>query len=34
MLLVATIGSGSMDTYAQKLAEHLDVPKLYTDIYQ
>jgi len=34
MILVTTIGSGSMDTYAQKLAEHLDVPKLYTDIYQ
>ena len=31
---VATTGNGSMDIYARKLAEHLDVPKLYTDIYQ
>jgi len=32
--LVTTTGSGSMDIYARKLAEHLDVPKLYSDIYQ
>ncbi|MBA7475769.1 D-inositol-3-phosphate glycosyltransferase [subsurface metagenome] len=32
--LVTTSGSGAMDIYAQKLAEHLDVPKLYSDIYQ
>ncbi|MDI6814878.1 MAG: sugar phosphate nucleotidyltransferase, partial [Dehalococcoidales bacterium] len=31
--LVATTGTGSMDLYAQRLAEHLNVPKLYTDIY-
>jgi len=32
--LVVTTGSGAMDTYAQKLAERLDVPKVYTDVYQ
>jgi len=32
--LVATTGKGSMDLYAQKLAEKLHAPKLYTDIYQ
>ncbi len=32
--LVATEGRGSMDLYAKKLAENLDVPKVYTDIYQ
>jgi len=32
--LVATVGTGSMDLYAQKLAEKLDVPKVHTDIYQ
>jgi len=32
--LVATTGNGSMDIYVQKLAENLDVPKLYSDIYQ
>jgi glycosyltransferase involved in cell wall biosynthesis len=32
--LVVTIGSGSLDIYSKKLAENLDVPKLYTDIYQ
>ena len=32
--LVVTTGSGSMDLYSQKLAEKLDVPKVYTDIYQ
>jgi len=31
---VATTGNGAMDIYAQKLAENLDVPKLYSDIYQ
>jgi len=32
--LVVTIGNGSQDLYSQKLAENLDVPKIYTDIYQ
>ena len=32
--LVVTKGVGSMDIYAEKLAEKLDVPKVYTDIYQ
>lgn len=32
--LVTTIGSSSMDLYAQKLAENLDVPKFHSDIYQ
>jgi hypothetical protein len=32
--LVTTIGKSSMDIYAQKLAENLEVPKLYSDIYQ
>ena len=32
--LVVTLGSGSMDLYAQKLAEKLDVPRVYTNIYQ
>ncbi len=32
--LVVTTGSGSMDLYAQKLSERLDVPKVYSDIYQ
>jgi len=32
--LVVTTGSGSLDLYVQKLAEHLDVPKLFSDIYQ
>ena len=31
--LVVTEGSGAMDIYSQKLAEKLDVPKVYTDIY-
>jgi glycosyltransferase involved in cell wall biosynthesis len=30
---VVTLGSSSLDYYAQKLAEHLPVPKLYTDVY-
>ncbi len=34
MILVVTIGSGSMDIYANKLAEKLDVPMIHTDIYQ
>ena len=32
--LVATVGSGSLDRYAQKLAEHLDVERIETDIYR
>jgi glycosyltransferase involved in cell wall biosynthesis len=32
--LVVTTGSGSMDLYAQRLSERLDVPKVYSDIYQ
>ena len=32
--LVVTVGSGSLDMYSQKLAQRLDVPKFYTDIYQ
>ena len=32
--LVITTGSGSLDLYAQKLAEKMVIPKLYTDIYQ
>ncbi len=32
--LVVTMGHGSMDLYSQKLAEHLNVPKVYTNIYQ
>ncbi len=32
--LVTTLGSSAMGIYARKLAEHLDVPKLHTDIYQ
>lgn len=32
--LVVTKGIGSMDLYVEKLAEKLDVPKAYTDIYQ
>jgi len=34
MILVVTVGTGSMDTYARKLAESLDVPTINTDIYQ
>jgi len=34
MLFVVTIGTGSMDIYASKLAEKLNVPVVYTDIYQ
>lgn len=32
--LVVTMGKGSQDLYSQKLGENLDVPKIYTDIYQ
>jgi len=32
--LVVTIGKGSQDLYSQKLAEKLDVPKIYSAIYQ
>jgi glycosyltransferase involved in cell wall biosynthesis len=32
--LVVTQGSGSLNSYSQKLAQKLDVPKVYTDIYQ
>ena len=32
--LVVTTGFGSMDLYSQQLSEKLDLPKVYTDIYQ
>jgi len=32
--LVVTKGVSSLDIYAEKLAEELNVPKVYTDIYQ
>ena len=34
VLLVKTEGNGSLDRYSQKLAEHLDVQTLRSDIYQ
>ena len=34
MVLVVTIGDGSMDIYSRNLAENLDVPVLYTDIFE
>ncbi len=34
MTFVVTIGYGSMDLYSRKLALHLRVPKLFSDIYQ
>ncbi len=34
MVLVVTVGNGSMDVYSRKLAENLDVPMFHTDIYQ
>lgn len=34
MTFLVTIGRGSMDLYSQKLAPHLRVPKIFTDIYQ
>ena len=33
VVLVETTGRGSLDLYAQRLAERLDVPRLRTDIY-
>ena len=32
--LVATVGSGSLDRYAQKLADRLEVERIETDIYR
>ena len=32
--LLVTVGSGAMAAYSQKLAEKLDVPKVYADIYR
>lgn len=32
--LIVTLGGGSMDMYSRYLAEHLDVNKVYTNIYQ
>ena len=34
VVFVVTRGSRSMDLYSRKLAEHLKVPKVYTDIYE
>jgi len=34
VVFIVTEGRRSMDIYSRKLAEHLDVPKLYTDIYE
>ena len=34
VILLVTAGSGSLNMYSQRLAEKLDVPNLYTDIYQ
>ena len=34
VLFLATAGRGSMDKYAQRLAAHLDVETLETDVYQ
>ena len=34
VLFLATTGRGSMDKYAQRLAAHLDVDKVDTDVYQ
>jgi len=34
MILVTTVGTGSMDMYSHRLAENLDVPVFSTDIYQ
>ncbi len=34
VLLVKTEGNGSLDRYSQKLAEHLDVETVQSDIYQ
>lgn len=32
--LIVTLGAGSMDLYTRKLAQELDVPKVYSDVYQ
>ncbi|GAI52572.1 unnamed protein product, partial [marine sediment metagenome] len=32
--LIVTLGTSSVDLYAQKLAQELDTPKIYSDIYQ
>ena len=32
--LIVTLGTSSVDLYAQKLAQELDAPKIYSDIYQ
>ncbi len=34
MFLVATLGKGSMDLYSLRLAKHLKVPIIYTDVYE
>ncbi|MFC2012659.1 glycosyltransferase family 4 protein [Chloroflexota bacterium] len=34
MILLVTIGSGSLDVYSQKLCESNDVPAIWSDIYQ
>jgi glycosyltransferase involved in cell wall biosynthesis len=34
MTFVVTVGRGSMDLYSRKLAQHLRVPKFFSDIYQ
>lgn len=34
VIFVTTLGAGSLDIYSRKLAEHLDVPKIETNIYQ
>jgi len=34
MILVTTMGTGSMDMYSHRIAENLDVPVFSTDIYQ
>ncbi len=34
MVTLVTTGPGSMDLHAQKLSKRLDVPKVYSDIYQ
>lgn len=32
--LIVTLGKGSLDLYSAKLAKYLDIPKIYTNIYQ
>ena len=34
MILLVTTGSGSLDIYSQKLSEHLNVPAIWSDVYQ